>query len=165
MNIIPPTSQANAFTGLWFIFRDGNRKIAAHVSTMGRESVFIDGKLISKRKPVEDSSIHRFTLDRNRYEVSFLAINTVTINLECSLTKNNVRIEAFKACCQHDLNIRHPMSLPLISLFGLLVGLFFRSLRLPLPLLIILISISCCIVYLFLNKNKKGFVINRINVQ
>jgi hypothetical protein len=164
MTNIPSTSQANAFTGLWFVFRDDNRKIAAHVSTTGEETIFVNGRTASKKKPIKDTSIHRLTLDGNVYEIVFIATKTSTVNLECSLTKNGVCLESFKACCKDKFSTLHSiMHSPFALILSFLFWLLIRSFHLPLYLLIMMVSCHCVFCYYFY-RMKNGFVIHRVNI-
>jgi hypothetical protein len=50
VNKIPAISQFNFPDGAWFIFKDGDREIAAHNSILCLERIFINGKLVLKKK-------------------------------------------------------------------------------------------------------------------
>jgi hypothetical protein len=125
MNKIPLTSQISIFNGIWFVFRDGDREIAAHCSILGLERTFVNGRLIFKKRSFSKTSNYQFDFDGNLYEVLVLVYKLETTQTECSLTKDGICIEKFKAYYKID---RTPMPIGmqlLIVIIGLPILLLF----------------------------------------
>lgn len=92
MNKIPTTSQASLSEEPWFIFRDGDRRIAANGSWFtGRERVLVNDSLISKKRSWNMTSNHQFIFEEDVYEVVFYLLIS-TGNVKCFLTKNGICI-------------------------------------------------------------------------
>jgi hypothetical protein len=125
MNKIPLTSQISIFNGIWFVFRDGDREIAAHCSILGLERTFVNGRLIFKKRSFSKTSNYQFDFEGNLYEVLVLVYKLETTQTECSLIKDGICIEKFKAYYKID---RTPMPIEmqlLIVLIGLPILLLF----------------------------------------
>lgn len=95
MNKIPTTSQASLSKGLWFTFRDGNREITAYGSFTGKEHVFVNDNLISKKRTLGLTSTHRFIFEKDTYEVVF-CLQIQRMDVRCQLIKNGICIECLK---------------------------------------------------------------------
>lgn len=104
MNKIPLTSQFNLFKGIWFVFRDGDREIAHHNSILGLERIFINGRLIFKKRILSkiSNTKRQFTFEGNLYEVLILISKVQTTEVECSLTKDGVHLDKLKAYYKFD---------------------------------------------------------------
>jgi hypothetical protein len=119
MNKIPLTSQISIFNGIWFVFRDGDREIAAHCSILGLERTFVNGRLIFKKRSFSKTSNYQFEFEGNLYEVLVLVYKLETTQTECSLIKDGICIEKFRA---HYKIYSTPMPV-MMQLFMVLIGL------------------------------------------
>lgn len=104
MNKIPATSQFNFPDGIWFIFRDGDREIAAHNSILSLERIFINGKLASKRRSLSKISNHHFVFEDNSYDIDTVVSGWKRGRTECFLIKDGVCIK--KCIMHHSINIK-----------------------------------------------------------
>jgi hypothetical protein len=144
MSKIPTASQVSLSKGLWFIFRDGGREISAQCSVLtGKERIFFNSSLVSKKWAFSKSSIHRFVIEDDTYEVVFFIPHILSGSIECTLKKNGVRIECFKANYRYRQRVLSLLAYALIgALLGFLVGHFNLPVWPILILVIMLIAIS-----------------------
>ena len=96
MRKIPITSQLIPLEGLWFIFKDGDHEIAAHNSLLAKESVFVNGEIVSENRSLNRIGKHQFMFDGNEYEVVFNVFKIIKCEMECSLFKNSICVGKFK---------------------------------------------------------------------
>jgi hypothetical protein len=148
VNKIPDISQFNFPDGVWFIFRDGDRQIAAHNSILGLERIFINGKLASKRRSLARRSSHQFIFEGNIYAVTTIVSKGKNSKTECSLLKDDVCIS--RSIMHSEINVKKVslrkqlfvllLCFPIIMLIGYLAV----SLRIPLlfPSLILLLLVG-----------------------
>ncbi len=135
MNKIPHDSQVSLLKGYWFIFKDGDREIAAQASALsGRERVFIDGHLVSRKRSLTLTSSHQFLWKGSTYVLVFHVPRLLAAQLECSLTKDNILVERFKTSYKFK---RKMLKLFFSALAGALLGFCTAYFYLPLWLLII----------------------------
>jgi hypothetical protein len=75
--------------GYKFYFQDGDNQIACFGSYFtGKEEVYINDDLFSKKRSVNYTSTHAFNFDGSQYQVKFDMLNILTGRLECTLYKN-----------------------------------------------------------------------------
>jgi hypothetical protein len=120
MNNIPVTSQYTPM-GIWFIFRDGERVIADHNSLLGKESIFINGKIVSKKRTLNRRSNHSFNFEENTYEIDIFTHNTFK-ELECHLKKDGIYLDRLKVYDGLKPRYKSSTRFVLIGLSGLLIG-------------------------------------------
>ncbi len=126
MNNIPTTSQHSLLNGMWFIFKDGNREIAAYSSsTSGRESVFINGELISDKKSLRLKSIHTFTFESIDYNLVIVVHGLCMDKVQCSLAKNDVRIALIRMYFSNNSFESNNFLLTLMFFLMILLGTHF----------------------------------------
>ncbi len=169
MTNIPSTSQLIPLEGLWFIFKDGDREIALHNSTLGQERIFVNGELVSRKRSLSTTSRHTFIFNDNAYEVVAIVSKISTSEMECSLIKDGICIGKFKTYYKRVLDIiKFPRKLFALILFGLLIGsasAFFASFF-KIPLLFPLMTgmgIYMLIIGRIANKGNK-MIIEEIDV-
>jgi hypothetical protein len=130
MNKIPLTSQFNLFKGIWFVFRDGDREIAAHNSLFAKERVFINGEIVSENRSLNRIGKHQFIFNRSEYEVVFNVSKVIKGEMECSLFKNNLCIGKFKTYysirSSKASDLEHYLICFLIMIFVSSVAILFR---------------------------------------
>jgi hypothetical protein len=168
MTKIPSTSQASFIKGLWFIFRDGDREIAAHGSTLGQERIFVNGKLVSQKRSLSKKSTHQFIFEGNMYEIMFVMPKTSITEMECSLTKDNICIEIFKAHYNYPSKIKIFFNIIVGLLFGALLGILngLLSILLKIPSFVLLTPILGGSLFMYFKKldAKALIIIKKINV-
>jgi hypothetical protein len=156
MNKIPHNSQVSLLKGYWFIFQDGDREIAAHASALsGRERVFVNGRLVSRKRSLTLTSNHQFLWEGSTYIIVFHAPRLLAAQLECSLTKDNVFIDRFKT----SYKLKHrALKVVCSALVGALLGFCTAYFYLPLwPLIIFGVFFMALIV----DRETRNIVINR----
>jgi hypothetical protein len=99
MRKIPTASQFTPLKEIWFIFRDGDLEIAAHNSLLAKESIFVNGEIVSESRSLNRVGKHQFVFGENKYEVVFDVLKIVKGEMECSLFKNSICIGKFKTYC------------------------------------------------------------------
>lgn len=83
--------------GMTFRFEDLQHQIVLNASAFsGKESVYIDGKLISDFRSFSRSSIHTFKINSINYELELNTISILNGKLECSLIKEGVHLKTLK---------------------------------------------------------------------
>ena len=146
MNKIPATSQFSLLKGIWFVCRDGDREIAHHNSILGLERIFINGKLIFKKRILSEigkSNKRQFTFEGNIYEVLILTSKVQTTQIEGFLVKDGICLEKFKLYYKLDQT-----PVPIIK--QLLIALLCSPIILPLTYFAITFKISLWLYLLFL---------------
>ncbi len=126
--------------GNWYLFNIYGKKIVAWASVIsGKECVFIDDVLVSKKRSFGLKSYHELDIEGNKITISFVVKNLLTGKIHCTLFENDTPKIKFES----KINI-FSFLLILISfilavfLSGVLVLIF----RLP-TWIIILVSIIC----------------------
>jgi hypothetical protein len=165
MNKIPLASEFSFSKGLWLIFSDGDREIAAHSSTLGKESVFINGKLMSQKRTFRKISRHQFIFERNNYELVYFVSKILTGEMSCSLIKNDICIGKFKThYSRRNRGISYLMEALLCLSIGSAAALFAHFFRIP-PFFPLLTGLG---IYLLIvsSMSKKGnkIVIEEIDI-
>jgi hypothetical protein len=127
MNNIPLTSEFTTLGGTWFVFRDGDRVIAAHNSNSAKERIFVNGELILKKRSINWRSENYFDLDNNSYKLTFITAKTL-MAIECHLTKDGMCIGRLKAYVRYRSNISAPAKFLIFGLAGLTIGLLINFL-------------------------------------
>jgi hypothetical protein len=137
VNKIPDISQFNFPDGVWFIFRDGDRQIAAHNSILGLERIFINGKLASKRRSLARRSSHQFIFEGNIYAVTTIVSKGKNSKTECSLLKDDVCIS--RSIMHSEINVKKvPLRKQLFVLllcFPIIMSIGYLAASLGAPLL------------------------------
>jgi hypothetical protein len=156
MNKIPLNSQVSLLKGFWFIFRDGDREIAAHGSALsGRERIFVNGQLVSEKRSLSMTSRHQFSWEENMYEIMFHIPRILAGRMECSLMKDGIFVECFKTSYKFKFKIAKIVT---ATLAGALLGFTFAYFRLPLwPMLIL----CACLFFLVVARETNNIVIDR----
>ena len=132
MNKIPVTSQFSYPNGLWLIFRDGNREIAAHSSVLGKDIIFVNGELMSQKRTFRKMSKHQFIFDENNYEVVYFVSKISTGEMECSLIKDGICIGKFKThYSRGNSSMSYLMKALLSFAIAASAGLFAHFFRIP----------------------------------
>ena len=155
MNNIPQSSQASLLKGYWFIFKDGDRSIAAHGSSTGQEKIFVDGQLVSKKRSFRMTSKHQFYWEKDTYEIVFRISQILKGKMECSLAKDGVLIGCFKTSYKSKLTV---VKLLVYALVGAVIGFIFGYFDLPLWLLVI---ICACVIVTSVARGNNNIVINQ----
>jgi hypothetical protein len=130
MNKIPTTSQLIPLKEIWFIFKDGDREIAAHNSLLAKETIFINGEIVSENRSLSRVSKHQLVFQEDEYEVVFNVFKITKGEMECSLFKNSLCIGKFKTCYNYKSSkasdLEHYIIFFLIMVFVSSVAIFFR---------------------------------------
>lgn len=164
MRKIPTTSQLIPLEGLWFIFKDGDREIAAHNSHLAKESIFINGEIVSENRSLNRVGKHQFMFEGNEYEVVFDVSKIIKCEMECSLFKNNLCIGKFKTYYKSEPSkisyLEQGIICFLITIFANSFAILFQ-----IPIFFPLIT-GLSIFILVISKFNKGseFTIEEINV-
>jgi hypothetical protein len=156
MNNIPQESQASLLKGYWFIFKDGDRSIAAHGSTLtGQERIFVNGQLVSKKRSLRMTSKHHFNWEESVYDVTFCMPGLFAGKLDCSLTKDEILIGRFKTTFKSKFTISKIL---IYALAGAVIGFIFGYFNISLWLLPIL---CICIFVAVAMRGDNNVVINQ----
>ena len=76
--------------GYKFYFQDGDNQIACFgIYFTGKEEVFVNDDLFSKKQNIYCASTHSFAFEGSQYQVKFDMLNILTGRLECTLYKNS----------------------------------------------------------------------------
>jgi hypothetical protein len=169
MNRIPLTSQFSLFKGIWFVFRDGDREIAHHNSILGLERIFINGKLIFKKRilsQISKTNKRQFTFEGNLYEVLILISKVQTTQIECSLVKDGVHLDKLKAYYKLD-GIPIPVKKQLVlCLPGAILTVYFAiffNIPFWLYLPILVISVYAPIITYMIKKHMR-LIVEKIDI-
>lgn len=80
--------------GYNFYFNLEGQEIRAYGSYLsGREEVYVNDNLVSKKRSLNFKSHHEFKLDEDTFEVEFNVVNLLNGEIECVLIKNGVHAE------------------------------------------------------------------------
>ena len=83
--------------GMVFRFEELRHQIELIASGFsGKESVYIDGKLVSSFRSFSRSTIHTFKINSVNYELELNTISILKGKLECSLIKEGVHLKTLK---------------------------------------------------------------------
>jgi hypothetical protein len=83
--------------GFDYSFTEGEHTIHLNCSAVnGKERLYIDDKLVSKKWSFRRKSIHTFTIDADHYEVELNVVNMLTGGTHCTLIKNDVHVTTLK---------------------------------------------------------------------
>jgi uncharacterized membrane protein YraQ (UPF0718 family) len=83
--------------GFSYSFTEGEHTIHLHCSAVnGREQLYIDDKLVSKKWSFRRKSIHQFSIGDDLYEVELNVVNMLTGETHCTLIKNDVHVKTLK---------------------------------------------------------------------
>ncbi|WP_448548950.1 hypothetical protein [Thalassotalea fusca] len=103
--------------GYTFTFHHKGHEIVAYGSAKsGKESLTIDGKLLSEKRSFGRRSTHSFTLDGVNYEIEFYMANMFTGELHCMLIEEGTHVSTQKKALKKSNQVS--------SLKGLLIMLF-----------------------------------------
>jgi hypothetical protein len=166
MNKIPATSQIISGDGAWFIFRDEERVIAAHNSILAKETIFINGEIVSERRSVKMKSGHHFNFKGNAYEIEFL-VGKSFMEVECSLIKDGKCIERFKAFNRYQSELKASTRFWILVISGFMLGLLMSLLIGYLKMPFLYPSMMCIGMYFLINRMTKGkreFIVEKIDM-
>ena len=83
--------------GYTFTFvHQGHEIVAFGSAKSGKETLTIDGKLISKKRSFGRRSVHTFMLNGTAFEVEFYMANMFTGELHCSLIEDGTHVATQK---------------------------------------------------------------------
>lgn len=83
--------------GFNYSFTQGEHTIHLHCSAVnGKEQLYIDDKLVSKKWSFRRKSIHQFSIGDDLYEVELNVVNMLTGETHCTLIKNDVHVKTLK---------------------------------------------------------------------
>lgn len=83
--------------GFSFDFEDAGHEINVRCSSIsGKESIFVDDKLVAEKRSFRRKSSLLFMLGNDKYEVEFNVVNILKGETHCTLIKNDVHIKTIK---------------------------------------------------------------------
>jgi hypothetical protein len=83
--------------GFQYAFTEGDHTIHLSCSAVnGRERLYVDDKLVSKKWSFRRKSIHQFPIGDDLYEVELHVVNMFTGETHCTLIKNDVHVKTLK---------------------------------------------------------------------
>ena len=83
--------------GFNYNFAQGEHTIHLNCSAVnGKEQLYIDDKLVSKKWSFRRKSIHQFSIGDDLYEVELNVVNMLTGETHCTLIKNDVHVKTLK---------------------------------------------------------------------
>ncbi len=90
-------TKASLRTGVEFFFNEAGCEIHAKGSSFtGKESIMVDGLLVSEKHSYGKHSIHQFKIDEDSYEIEFHTISIMKGILHCILIKNGTHVKTLK---------------------------------------------------------------------
>jgi hypothetical protein len=119
------SSQSNVVSfreGYNFVFEESGHLIRVHGSAVtGKESIYIDNKLVVEKRSFGRRSCLAFTLDGCSYEAEFYVANLLKGETHCSLIKEGVHVETLKKSLKKSRQV-NTKSVIRLFLYGALVG-------------------------------------------
>jgi hypothetical protein len=83
--------------GFNYSFTEGEHTIHLNCSAVnGKEQLYIDDELVSKKWSFRRKSIHQFSIGDDLYEVELNVVNMLTGETHCTLIKNDVHVKTLK---------------------------------------------------------------------
>jgi hypothetical protein len=83
--------------GFQYVFTEGDHTIYLSCSAVnGKEQLYVDDKLVSKKWSFRRKSIHQFPIGDDLYEVELHVVNMFTGETHCTLIKNDVHVKTLK---------------------------------------------------------------------
>lgn len=89
--------------GVTFCFEHNGNQIKTVASCLtGKESIYVNDKLVSKRFNVGFKSIHEFSISGSQYEIEYEVENFITYRVRCTLIKDGTHIETKRFGFNHN---------------------------------------------------------------
>lgn len=114
--------------GYYYCFQYlGAEIIAKGSAKSGKETILINGKLVSEKRSFFRRSCHKFELDGHKLEMEFYMANMRTGELHCSLIDDDTHVETQKLALKthyHLTNKRMYIWLPLFTIVGGFCGYY-----------------------------------------
>jgi len=83
--------------GYDYSFEEAGHTIRLHCSAInGKEHLYIDNELVSKKWSFRRKSIHEFTIGEDHYEVELHVVDMLIGETHCTLIKNDVHVKTLK---------------------------------------------------------------------
>ncbi|GHF79287.1 hypothetical protein [Thalassotalea marina] len=91
------TKEASHFTGYHFQFDVNGHHFEIKASAnSGKESVWLDGKLVSEHHTIRRRSCHKIKVDNKLYEIEFYVAKLLTGEVHCSLIEDGTHVATKK---------------------------------------------------------------------
>ena len=88
---------ASLFKGINFHFKDGENKINVIGSMIsGKETIYLNGTQVSKKRSMRMVSLHKFTHHEVSYEVELKVTDLIWGKMDCTLIENDTHFKTLK---------------------------------------------------------------------
>ncbi len=92
--------------GYWFVFNENDIKITVRASVLlGNESIYVNDKLVSKKRSLKKMSRHVFDIGNMEYQVSFEA-EIMKGRITCALFKNEEMVNKYEIKSKGNIYIK-----------------------------------------------------------
>jgi len=112
--------------GYNYSFEENGHVIHLHCSAVnGREKLYIDNELASKKWSFRRKSLHTFSMGKDAYEVELHVVDILRGETHCTLIKNGVHVQTLKQALTKSGQLDKGKlwwSIPLIFLLGAIGG-------------------------------------------
>jgi hypothetical protein len=112
--------------GYNYSFEENGHSIHLHCSAVnGRERLYVDNKIASKKWSFRRKSIHMFSLEKDSYEVELHVVDILRGETHCTLIKNGVHVQTLKQALTKSRQLDKDKlwwSIPLIFIVGAIAG-------------------------------------------
>lgn len=123
---LPRVSTASISRGMWYVFNDGPNIIRAWGSTwLGLERVYFNDQLIERGDHIKRQEQYSFSIAGNDYRIQCISHNQQTWQVECSLWRDDKKIDGWRCKRKKILNIRPTLAHLYVGIgAGMIGGLF-----------------------------------------
>ncbi|XZG71566.1 hypothetical protein ACTSKR_06830 [Chitinibacteraceae bacterium HSL-7] len=139
---VPAESAVSLIHGMWFVFVDGENRIALWASAVtGREHLFLNGKHVSAETSFQFLSAKEFLLNGSRYKVVLEVQKLSKASFMCTLHKDGVPVQAFVT----ELAARSPFALKVMN-YGILAAIlckYVMDIAVPLSVWMLMLCAAC----------------------
>jgi hypothetical protein len=112
--------------GYNYSFEENGHVIHLHCSAVnGREKLYVDNKLASKKWSFRRKSLHIFSIENDSYEVELHVVDILKGETHCTLIKNGVHVQTLKQALTKSRQLDKDKlwwSIPLIFIVGVIAG-------------------------------------------
>ncbi len=92
-----PSVTSSIRKGINYYFEDGDNKIRVFCSMVsGKEIVYLNDKEVSNKRSLRTKTIHKFTKNKEKYEVEVEVTSLLLGHIDCTLIKDGTHLETAK---------------------------------------------------------------------
>jgi len=113
--------------GYHYRFTESGHTIRLHCSAVnGREKLYLDDELFSKKWSFRRKSLHTFSIEEDCYEVELNVVDLLSGETHCSLIKNGVHVQTLKQALTKSRQLNKDKlwwSIPALFIGGVISGI------------------------------------------